>query len=218
MTTNQIQYWNLQEQKRHNLATESQTDRNLTENERSHRANESLVLMQNLESARHNLAGELETNRHNVAYEQETQRHNVAVEDFNNRSLIEVNRHNIATEGIENARVSLGYAQLAETTRHNKASENIAIQQNVETHRSNVANEQIRSQSNQVSFQNLSENIRHNMVQENEVNRHNLVNESIDRSNLVRNYNETLLHGMYFFKDTMPSIEDVSGLMKMIGG
>lgn len=218
MTTNQIQYWSLQEQKRHNLATERQTDRNLAENERSHMANESLVLMQNLETARHNLAGELEMNRHNVAYENETQRHNLANEDYNNRLLIEQTRHNVESEKIGFANVSLGYAQLAESTRHNKASENIATQQNIETRRSNIANEQIRSQANQVSFQSLSENIRHNMAQENETNRHNLVNESIDRSNLIRNYGETMLHGIKGYQETLPSIQDFSGLFKLIGG
>lgn len=84
MTNNQIQYWSLQETKRHNQAGES-------------------------ENIRHNVAAETETGRHNLATEQvdisklnETVRHNQATEQFNISSLQETKRHNVETERTAN--------------------------------------------------------------------------------------------------------------------
>lgn len=98
----------LQERKRNALEMESQGRRRLDEDERSHRANESInwydastrreaahnnyklgvmnvgLGYSNLgELSRHNMAGEAETNRANMADESERNRHNVAFEDIN---------------------------------------------------------------------------------------------------------------------------------------
>nr|AVD54023.1 ORF1 [Macaque picobirnavirus 1] len=61
MTHNQIDYQNLKETERHNLAYE-------------------------IELNRHNVATEIETNRHNVVGEVETNRHNVATEGLMHES------------------------------------------------------------------------------------------------------------------------------------
>lgn len=61
MTHNQIDYQNLKETERHNLAYE-------------------------LELNRHNVATEIETNRHNVVGEVETNRHNIATEGLMHES------------------------------------------------------------------------------------------------------------------------------------
>jgi len=78
----QVQYWSLQEDKRHNRATEYETNR-------------------------HNVSVETETHRHNVETEllgnrslNETIRHNVATESYWNRSLNETIRHNRETEAV----------------------------------------------------------------------------------------------------------------------
>lgn len=92
MTQNQIRYWELQESKRHNAATEAET-------------------------ARANKVAEAETNRSNLARERETNRTNLANESLKSDSNIinwfgaqttrqhysamdaETNRHNLVTEG-----------------------------------------------------------------------------------------------------------------------
>lgn len=96
MTSNQINYWNLQESKRHNVTTENETNR-------------------------HNLVTEVETNRHNVATENidlsklgETKRHNLVTEGQTDKSL-----------GMQQQNINLGYANLAEQSRHNQATENL---------------------------------------------------------------------------------------------
>lgn len=105
MTNNQINYWNLQETKRHNVVSED-------------------------ELKRHNIAGESETNRHNVQQEYigfgnlaETTRHNKATEGYSFASLAEATRHNKAAEALQSQSIDLGYDQLAETTRSNQERE-----------------------------------------------------------------------------------------------
>lgn len=93
MTHNQIDYWNLQETKRSNLAKETETNRHN-------------VAFEN-ETNRHNVVSEgidmgnlIELSRHNQATEYETNRHNVASESLDASKLQETQRHNIATEEI----------------------------------------------------------------------------------------------------------------------
>lgn len=95
MTKNQIEYWNLQENKRANLARELETNR-------ANRAREGIdssyyqgqlqLRSQELgETRRSNLSREAELYRSNVAREMETHRSNVVGEG-------ELHRHNLATE------------------------------------------------------------------------------------------------------------------------
>jgi len=108
----QVQYWNLQEAKRHNLVSERQTDD------------------YNREVKRHNVVGEQETHRHNVAGEQlgwanlaETTRHNKASESIGWSTLQETSRHNMSQESI--ARESNAIAQYrADTERARTATQN----------------------------------------------------------------------------------------------
>lgn len=148
MTKNQIDYWNLQETKRHNSVTEGETGRhNLAaegetsrhnvvterETERSNRAREGIDLGKLNESVRHNKVTESETNRHNVATEgidlgklNETQRHNQASERISGGQLSETVRHNIATENLGLGNLNLGYSQLDELSSHNRAQESVS--------------------------------------------------------------------------------------------
>lgn len=112
MTQNQINYWNLQELKRHNTVGENETNR-------------------------HNVVTENETNRHNVVSEgidlgnlQELQRHNRATEGLTGTDLSikayqaqEAARHNRASEGLTGTDLNIKAATLAETSRHNAQSE-----------------------------------------------------------------------------------------------
>lgn len=115
MTQNQVAYWNLQELKRHNAATEAETNRaNVTaeqETSRKNRASESVQLMTHQEAVRHNLAQE----NLNITQLAETQRHNVAQElQFSIQSR-ETERHNRAQE--------------TETARHNTLMSSIQASQ-----------------------------------------------------------------------------------------
>lgn len=136
MTHNQIEYWSLKEDQRHNRAVETETNRQnvavLEETKRHNVASENFNLSSLAETTRHNKATETETQRHNIAGEKEVQRHNVATEQFNLSALAETSRHNKASEGLQ--------AQAnTEAARHNVAVES-------ETYRSNVFSENIIAQ------------------------------------------------------------------------
>lgn len=152
MTNTQVSYWNYMENrrsnkanqrevKRHNLASESLSERSLAETSRSNLAKEALTREAQSEQRRSNLANEsreyskhLETARSNRAREandllsisvagkqaatsaylaSETARANRARER-------ETNRSNISNEEIKR---SLGNVEAAETNRHNRATE-----------------------------------------------------------------------------------------------
>jgi hypothetical protein len=107
----QVQYWNVVETKRHNLATEEQSRNELHEVHRHNVVTEG----QASENIRLGWANLAETHRHNVAYEGETHRHNFAVESENIRhnqrgeqltfmSTSEAIRHNLSNESIDRQR------------------------------------------------------------------------------------------------------------------
>jgi len=92
MTNNQIQYWKYQEDKRHNLESESLGRDTLGETKRHNIADESVKWFSATEQKRHNVVSEGETERHNRADEsvkwftaQENQRHNLVYEAENER-------------------------------------------------------------------------------------------------------------------------------------
>lgn len=138
MTNNQIQYANLLETKRSNLAREAETKRhNIADETETHRANvvrEDVAYKTLDETVRHNQAGET------IAMDTlaETKRHNIATEEHNRNVLAETSRHNKAQESIGYQQISLGYAQLAEQSRANKASEALRHETNMITNASNV--------------------------------------------------------------------------------
>lgn len=105
MTANQINYWNLQETKRHNVTTEGET-------ERHNRATEGIDLGRLEETRRHNVASEgIEQGKLDLGYAQLGKDYAV---------LAEQNRHNLATE--QNAAVDLNIKQQTQTEqeRYNK--------------------------------------------------------------------------------------------------
>lgn len=118
MTRNQIEYWNLQEQKRSNKAQEEQKAKELAELQRSNTARE-------LENSRTNRANE-DIKRQDIA------RGYAAVEaskygaDTNYASSLLSNKAAMA-------QVGLGYANLAENTRSNKRNESITSLENFDS-------------------------------------------------------------------------------------
>lgn len=145
MTTNQINYWNLQENKRHNVRTEGQTDVQLAETERHNRATEGIDISKLSEQSRHNL----ETERQG--------RESLGIDhgklDLAHLNLAETSRHNQASEAAERSKIGLGYAQLSETSRHNQQAEalqgydlNIRQQQQDENVRHNYQTEEVARQ------------------------------------------------------------------------
>lgn len=105
MTANQINYWNLQETKRSNLARETEATRH------------------NKEVEGYNTGSLLETARHNQANEQEASRHNIQSENLSFITASEMARHNKASEGIDRSKVAVQQGQLAETVRHNREND-----------------------------------------------------------------------------------------------
>lgn len=105
MTQNQINYQNHLEQKRANLARETETHRgnlaqeelgksNLAETKRANLARE-------VETNRANLAKEAETHRSNTTVERETHRSNLANELLKGEANQEIARSNFANEGLK---------------------------------------------------------------------------------------------------------------------
>lgn len=118
MTHNQIEYWNLQENKRHNLASEGETNRHNV-------STESETYRHNVQSEATEIGKLNESVRHNMATEYETNRHNVSSENLGFAQLAETRRHNTATESLESMKNQVLKDNLAETVRHNKVSEHI---------------------------------------------------------------------------------------------
>lgn len=166
MTKNQIDYWSLQEVKRHNQATEG-------EEQRANRARESYNLGSLSESARHNLAAEgidisklQESIRHSKATEglgvselQERVRSDKAQESLKRSENREKVRSNKANEGLRSIEVKTSRQDLAERKRHNIAGEAVSAATQLEQVRSNMAKE-LQNQRE------LAERIRNNRVTE----------------------------------------------------
>lgn len=102
MLATQVQYWELQEKKRHNVATEGQAQQELAE------------------SKRHNM----EVEGANWFSVKENERHNRATESLGFATLAESTRHNRSTEELERSKQ-------AETRRHNTRTENESIRHNL---------------------------------------------------------------------------------------
>lgn len=137
MTANQINFAKLQEDIRHNQATEGEMSRHNIEDERirsetnaisrdtlsesirhnvqSEAINAEHYGRMDTETSRSNLAREAETMRSNIVQEQERERSNRANERIATKELEETTRHNTTVE--------------KETKRHNKAEEKIGTTQ-----------------------------------------------------------------------------------------
>lgn len=143
MTSNQINYFKAQEERRHNVATEELSEAsnriNLLNANTNARQADTAALVANirsrelLETQRSNMAREAETQRSNVAREYETYRANVA-------ALNEQTRSNLANE-------SLVAQRNYETTRSNQVSESLTRIQQTEQQRHNAVSEQLSSAS-----------------------------------------------------------------------
>lgn len=117
MTQNQLKYFQIQEDKRHNVEAETAARAQLAE------------------SNRHNVALEDETKRNNQAQEAIQQQANVINSNHLSRLDAETARHNVASENIQRQQADTQARQVAEAARHNLATEKEATRHNVETER-----------------------------------------------------------------------------------
>lgn len=124
MTKNQIDYWNLVENQRHNAAVEAFNQGTLSESKRS------------------NLAKEAETNRSNVSKETETRRSNMMKELLTQSEQAETHRSNVAKE-TETRRSNLANEEIRSEA--NVINREHYERMDEETARSNRRNEQIRA-------------------------------------------------------------------------
>lgn len=167
MTTNQIAYWNMRENRRNNQVVAKETNR-------------------------HNLAME----NLQLGANQETARSNKAKEGLTLQQNIEKERSNKANEAIGAANVVVREGELAETTRSHQANENINLMNLAETQRHNIRTENITAAYNAESIRvqdernrevkrdnliNEKERFRHDFNTEQETNRTNVENENIKR-------------------------------------
>nr|AVX53438.1 putative ORF1 [Marmot picobirnavirus] len=141
MTANQINYWTLQENKRHNIVGER-------------------------ENTRHNMVTEGETQRHNIVTENvsisnlyESQRHNMATEELGRSQLAETQRHAKVTEAQTDKNI-------AENVRHNKKTEFYTGANLSETQRHNLREEMAKRTSLSIEAFKAKEAQRHNYKQE----------------------------------------------------
>lgn len=152
MTHNQIEYYKLQEDIRHNQAGEGETNRHNVETEKYN------ISTLN-ESIRHNRVGENETIRHNQAVERETNRTNVANEGIKAATLNETIRNNKATlqesTRSHKANEQLQRDTINESIRHNKQVEDETNRHNTETE--DVADREASVHEKRLPFQNQAD-------------------------------------------------------------
>lgn len=144
MTENQIKYVSYLENKRHNEATELQTNREIAETIRNNMANNAVASLNantNWRNANTNERAQ-ETRNFEAVTNRYAAEQNVRIRDYQNYlnlvGLQENARHNLANE--------------TETHRSNLANENLRAVSNYETHRSNLANENLRTSSNYIDY------------------------------------------------------------------
>lgn len=145
MTQNQIAYWNYVEGKRHNLATETETNRNnvatLAETNRANLAKEKQNRINSDRSYYMSL----------VSFEEQKRATRVS-EDLRQKELNETIRSNKAREEIsrtqaanQSAQVAVQRRAQAETERSNKARETLTSESQRETKRSNIASQGLKA-------------------------------------------------------------------------
>lgn len=116
MTHNQINYWTLKENQRSNRAKEVETNRHNV-------ATETQSSRELAETQRANLAKESENYRHNYATETEGARHNKATEQQTANDLLEKSRSNRAQEALKHEYNLVKASDVAEKERANRANE-----------------------------------------------------------------------------------------------
>lgn len=122
MTRNQIEYWNLQENKRNNVARLAEDNRH--------------ALVSENETAKHNRASEIQA----INELGETSRHNRATESAAINQMAEQHRHNVADEGIRSQTNTINQLSQQETARANRANEALKHQSNLLTGQQIMAN------------------------------------------------------------------------------
>lgn len=213
MTTNQINYWTLQESKRANQARERETNRANLANEEIKREQNRIAESYNVgflsnqrstidETSRANQAKEKELNRHQLVTEAQTDTSNAI-----QRQKLGIDQQNADTNRF-NSRISAWNAatnanSLLETNRANLASEQIRQQTLEEQSRHNIQLESIdrlnsllghtdKSTTNDINSRNADTsefNAQTNRKEQEETRRSNLVREYLDSLRLQHNIN-----------------------------
>lgn len=188
MTRNQIDYWRLQEDKRHNRAVEKETERAnrvastdrriATDLDYRVRSQANVINRFHLEQQR------IETTRHNRATEGETYRHNYATEQLQassqeiEKSRIQLGYDQIANQmsiaqlqsatslKVANINASVGYAQVAATREMTAENRRANQAREAEQHRSNLAQENIARQNASTASINASTQARKQNLEE----------------------------------------------------
>lgn len=210
MTDIQLKFWAQNEVQRHNYATEAQAASELQETRRHNVVTET-------ETTRHNRVSEIqvdrqivETQRHNRVTEDETTRHNLQQETLGFQSLNETRRHNRAYES-ETARhnratESATSRQIAVSERQASASERQAA----------VAERNVSVSEDRAQYQNRKDlsSVGQNQASTQKtyketswIDRMNESNLSVNRSRVVGNYAGA-------FKDGTTAIKNVAGILK----
>lgn len=207
MTTNQLRYWELQENKRHQRVVENETQRSNIARER--------------ETIRSNVAGELnnryatnmqfrlgylnylENNRANLVREENTRYSNYTAR----LEQAERQRSNLANESIATGNLIATVGRNVEQMRANLVSEQLKRQDQsltatkmdrdfvislgnlAETERSHKANEDIAYASQAIDVRKLDETIRHNQAVEIETKRNNLIQNQQKNVDLINDAN-----------------------------
>lgn len=153
MTKNQIDYWNLQESKRANLARESETAKHNREVEKQGR--DTII----------------ETVTHNRNSERETAGHNRATEAQSSLDLLERSRSNRANEALTAQRNVNESNRLIETTRSNLANEAIG--------RSNASSNLVGANTKRIEAANNTGNLIVRQRAQNETERANRASEAL---------------------------------------
>lgn len=164
MTTNQINYQKMLEDKRHNKRVEAETKRYNLINAYL----QGKQIASNYEIASQRLA-------HDKNVFAENARHNLATEGkdlmYATRMLDETTRHNLEQEKISNRNLDISQQQI---------NNNFAL---------GMANVDVAKGQIDLGFKNLSEQQRHNLQGEMELNRHNVALERTDATKVQNDYN-----------------------------
>lgn len=239
MTKNQIDYWNMRETGRHNVATEKETNRHnlMTEKVDLGKLGEQQrhnVESENIERGKLDL-GHLqlgETYRHNTIAEQlegqkvtEQGRHNLAAEEAENKRIVESVRHNQSTESLTGYDLNLQQAKAQEVQRHNLATEEVEATKAEAQYAINMANADLINLQKEWESLKQSADLELTQTQIKElderINKYSTeiakLNSDITRNNF-RNFNETLNSVTQGLSSTSKEVREWLGKITLIKG
>lgn len=210
MTQNQLTYWQNQENKRHNLATEKELSRTNRANENIKAETNSITSLRNQRDYELGIANLGETTRSHKTDEAERQRNNIVnnylqgwlnaikeKEAESGRMTAQANLSQAASAAMNAQTNRLNYAEL---NRSNLAQEVLKREAQAEQARTNLENENIKRFQNVTNRETGKQNAntqrmsqqetqRHQIVTENETKRNNLINQALKTAELQNDIN-----------------------------